>query len=694
MNSLVFGAGAILVLLLSALDYLVTPENFPKFAGYRFVAASILASLYVLNRLKARRSLQLFLVVAGTIAVAGMVELMVLSFGGHQSPYYAGIIVFAIFLGFLPIFSLPWTISFALFTYAIYIIPLLVFDEITNLSAFYNNNIFLLSALFIGVLWRHYNDSVLQKDFSLEYDLSQDKKQLKEYSGRLEQMVEERTKELNRSELMLRSIIDNANDGIMILGRDGIILSLNDKACDMHGFDKGALIGTDIELLELEENRPAFRERRDRILNGEPLVFETQHSRKDGSKIALEISAKAIEVEGKTIIQSFYRDITERKKLEEQLRQSQKMESIGRLAGGVAHDFNNLLSCIIGYSEMALQRLPTENPAKEHIEIVKDSGVRAAALTRQLLAFSRKQILEMKVVNLTEIVQNMAKMLRRVIGEDVSLELNADPTVRNVKADAGQIEQVLLNLAVNARDAMSEGGRLIIEIDDVELDERYTARHEGVTPGSYVMLAVTDTGKGMSREVQEKIFEPFFTTKGMKGTGLGLSTVYGIVKQQGGYIYVYSEIGKGSTFKIYFPATSEAREQPVQKVEHAEPHGRETVLVVDDETYIRRLVVESLQTCGYQLLEASSGEEALKISDACGGTIDLLLTDVIMTGMNGRELSDALKARRPSIKVLFMSGYTDNIIAHHGILDTGQVIIQKPISTRVLAHKVREVLND
>ncbi len=384
----------------------------------------------------------------------------------------------------------------------------------------------------------------------------------------------------------------------------------------------------------------------------------------------------------------------EKKDLQSQLLQSQKLESVGMLTGGIAHDFNNILTTILGYSELALAKLPKTDPLREYLKIIWESGEKAAVLTRQLLAFSRKQVLEMKVVNLNTVIENTGKMLGRVIGEDVVLELNIQSPVRDIKADPGQIEQVLMNLAVNARDAMPCGGRLTIETADEELDEEYAGIHEGVTPGSYVVLSIKDTGEGMTREVQERLFEPFFTTKGIgKGTGLGLATVYGIVKQHNGHIWVYSEPGKGSIFKVYFPVTDEAAEAVFPAEIAAVPQGTETVLVVEDEASIRKLIVETLRPLGYNVLDASCGEEALQISDTTEGAIDLLLTDVIMPGMSGKELSAVVKEKRPGIKVLYMSGYTDESIAQRGILDPGITFIQKPLTPGKLAKKLREVLD-
>jgi PAS domain S-box-containing protein len=384
----------------------------------------------------------------------------------------------------------------------------------------------------------------------------------------------------------------------------------------------------------------------------------------------------------------------EREALQEQLRQSQKMEAIGQLAGGVAHDFNNLLTVIKGYSQLSLGETKEGDPLKENIEEIKKAADRAVDLTRQLLAFSRRQIMEMKVLDINTNLQNLEKMLKRIIGEDVELVFLLNKDLGRVRTDPGQIEQVVLNLAVNARDAMPHGGKLTIETDNVKLDEAYAKRHIAVKPGPYVMLSVSDTGVGMTPEVRDRVFEPFFTTKAKgKGTGLGLSTVYGIVKQSGGNIWVYSELGKGTTFKIYLPMVEEILEEVEQMVMKEEPsRGSETILLVEDDEEVRKLAVRILEKRGYRVLKASKGEEALSLCKK-QQPIHLMVTDVVMPGMGGRELTNRLKDSHPEMKVLYMSGYTDNAIVHHGVLEKGMNFIQKPFTVDSLTRKVREILD-
>jgi two-component system, cell cycle sensor histidine kinase and response regulator CckA len=389
-------------------------------------------------------------------------------------------------------------------------------------------------------------------------------------------------------------------------------------------------------------------------------------------------------------------DVTDRKQLEEQLRQAQKMEAVGRLAGGIAHDFNNLLMVIQGYADLLTERLPSGDPLHRNAEQIQMASQRATSLTRQLLAFSRKQMLAPKVLNIQSVVADMEKILRRLIGEDVTLETSGAPDLWLVKADRSQIEQVIMNLAVNARDAMPQGGRLTIETANVEMDASYTHPPAVLAPGQYVMMAVTDNGCGMDEATQAHIFEPFFTTKEKgKGTGLGLATVYGIVKQSGGYVWVYSEPGRGTSFKIYLPRIEEEAGLGGRDRRNdlsALPRGSETVLLVEDEKGVRELAREYLEMSGYTVIEAENGHTALELAALHAGSIHLLMTDVVMPGISGRELADRVAKVRPGIKVLYMSGYTDQAVVHHGILETDAVLLQKPFTLATLASKLREIL--
>ena len=437
----------------------------------------------------------------------------------------------------------------------------------------------------------------------------------------------------------------------------------------------------------------------EKMLSGEktPDSVEVKLRTKDKSEFWALVNTKVFYKDGKPFkAQVVAQDISERKRLEEQLIQSQKMEAVGQLAGGIAHDFNNLLTVIKGYGQLSLLDLKESDPLWGNIQEIQKATQRASDLTRQLLAFSRRQILDLKVLNLNSLVKDLNKMLRRIIGEDIELITLLNEDLGRVKVDPGQIEQMILNLAVNARDAMPSGGKLIIETKNVEIDVEYVAAHIGLTPGRYVRLSVSDNGVGMSQEIIEKAFEPFFTTKETgKGTGLGLATVYGIVKQSGGNIQVYSEPGFGTTFNIYLPRVEENLDAlDLREESDLSPKGSETVLLVEDESSVRNLAYRILCQQGYTVLEAANGDEALRIAQESNGKeIDLLLTDVVMPRMSGKDLADRLKTLKPELKVLFTSGYTDDAIVHHGVLNPGTHFLHKPFSPKALSLKVREVLD-
>jgi two-component system, cell cycle sensor histidine kinase and response regulator CckA len=428
-----------------------------------------------------------------------------------------------------------------------------------------------------------------------------------------------------------------------------------------------------------------------KALAGEPASYEMEWEKRTFDSHVQPLLDSAGEVVG---VIGIGLDVTDRRHLADQLRQSQKMQAVGQLAGGVAHDFNNLLMVVKGHAEILLDRIAAGSPLRNSVEQVDKAADRAASLTRQLLAFSRMQVLQARVLDLNEVVSGMTKMFSRVIGENIDLTFVPGAKLGRVKADPGQIEQVLLNLVVNARDAMADGGRLTIETSNVQLDRDYCAKHHNIAPGPWVMLTVSDTGCGMDAQTQTRIFEPFFTTKPKgKGTGLGLATVYGVVKQSGGFIYVYSEVGHGTTFKVYLPkVTAEVEKETAEKVA-APQSGNETVLFVEDEESVRELVRDYLTAAGYRLLEACDGVQALEVAEAHGGPIDILVTDVVMPRLSGRELASRLTSERPNIKVLFISGYTDDSIFRHGVLEGGVAYLQKPFNLKSIAQKIREVLD-
>ena len=487
----------------------------------------------------------------------------------------------------------------------------------------------------------------------------------------------------------------NANPEPMTIATmsNGLYIDVNKSFLRITGYRREDVIGhtsLDLQFWKRPEDRAKFIE----LLTQQGSVrdLETIFLTKSGEQRTGIILAEIIEVDGQTCVLAIVKDFTDQKGLEKQLRQSQKMEAIGQLTGGIAHDFNNMLSVIIGYSEEIEESLPPNDPLRRKCEQVKKAGQSAASLTRQLLAFSRQQVLEPEIVDLNAIVRNVEKMLRRLIGEDIDFSTALEPALANIKADQGQIEQVIVNLVVNARDAMPHGGRLRIETASVQLDDAYARRHPPQQAGPYVSLTVSDTGIGMDAETQAHIFEPFFTTKEVgKGTGLGLSTVYGVVRQSGGHIWVYSELGHGTTFKVYLPLTGQATHVEKSSPGPAESlRGTETILLVEDADPLRELTRGLLADNGYMVLEAGHPEQAVEIARKYKGPIHLLLTDMVMPGMNGRDLADKLVSIRPDMKVVFMSGYTG--FSHSGLIDSEFILLPKPFTKGTLLRKLHEVL--
>jgi PAS domain S-box-containing protein len=502
---------------------------------------------------------------------------------------------------------------------------------------------------------------------------------------------------LRRSESNFRSLVMNAPYGICRCDALGILQDANPALVAMFGYKNAAeLTGRHLGSLYADaqqwfQTADYFHARKE--FNN----LTTECVRKDGASIVARISGRSIpNGNNGGSFEIFMEDVTETRTLELQLRQAQKMEAIGRLAGGIAHDFNNLLMVISGYSEFLLERLGPDPRLRGPAQEISNATQRATSLTRQLLAFSRKQMLAPKVLDLNEVVAENLKMLTRMIGEDIDLVMVPGPTLGAVRADPGQIDQVIMNLAVNARDAMPQGGKLTIETANVTLDEGFARTHAPIIAGDYIMLAISDTGVGMDSETQSRIFEPFFTTKGSKGTGLGLSTVYGIVKQSGGFIFVDSQPQRGTAFRAYFPRVDGREDAAAAQDSLGLPRvdrGQETILLVEDETNLRRLARQYLETQGYKILEAEDGAAALQIVDGYKGTIDLLLTDVIMPGMNGRELATHVVKLLPEVRVLYMSGYTENAVGLDGTLDAGINLLQKPFSLPALKDRVRELLD-
>ncbi|HEY5490545.1 MAG TPA: ATP-binding protein, partial [Gemmatimonadaceae bacterium] len=492
--------------------------------------------------------------------------------------------------------------------------------------------------------------------------------------------------------------LNAAANAIVITDPSGTIEWVNHAFTVLTGYPADDVLGKNSRLFKSGTHDPAFYQSLwETVLSGRTWRADTTNRRKDGSLYTEYLTITPVLGESGAIAHfvAIKEDITERLQLQAQLLQAQKMESVGRLAGGVAHDFNNLLSVILGWTAMALEELPADHAIRPSLEEVLKAGEGAAGLTRQLLAFSRQQVVEPILFCPTDLVVEMDKLFRRLIGEDIQFATRTEPDLGTVKMDRGQLEQVLMNLVVNARDAMPEGGKITIETANVTLDAEYPRHHAGVTPGEYVMLAVSDSGVGMSEEVKTRLFEPFFTTKESgKGTGLGLATCFGIAQQAGGHIGVYSEEGVGTTMKVYLPRRREVAAAASRHLERASVRGVETILLVEDEPAVRRVSARMLEGQGYRVLLASSGEEALRVVEDGREPIHLLLTDVILAGgMSGRVLAERVRALRPELKVLFVSGYTSDVTILHGLLEQGVTLVQKPFTAESLGRTVREVVD-
>ena len=507
--------------------------------------------------------------------------------------------------------------------------------------------------------------------------------------------------ELRQSALRYRALFDASPLPTWVYDVETLsFLAVNQAAVQHYGYARDEFLRMTLDRILASTDVAALR---DEVVQLRGASFDTvrQHVTRDGREIHVETKSHEIDFDGRKARLVLANDVSERMRAEqslrataEQLRQAQKLEAIGSMAGGIAHDFNNMLSVVLSYANLALQGLAEGDPLRADLQEIYRAGQRAAEMTRQLLAFSRKQMLEPRVIDPNQLLAEMEKMLGRLVGEDIKLSLHTPRAVGKVLADPSQLEQVIMNLVVNARDAMPNGGTISIETADVDLDEHYAATHVGVTPGPHVMLVVSDTGTGMDRATQARIFEPFFTTKEPgKGTGLGLSTVFGIVKQSGGHIWVYSEVDQGTTFKIYFPKTEAAEPRHSEAPAARELRGTETILLVEDDDQVRALMRTVLKRNGYQVLEAQNGGEALLIAEDFAGPIHLLVTDVIMPRMSGRRVAERVSKLRPDTPVLYVSGYTENMVVQHGVVEAGVTLLQKPITPEGFLRKVRQMLD-
>ncbi len=546
--------GAILFPVLEFMDYFISVDNFKRFMVYRLAISAALIILYYLNQLKLSKVYQYGIAITGTALCAITVELAVLQSGGQSSPYYAAMLILAICcLGFVP-FSVSLSFILVGIIYGIYVVPIMLTENITS-GVFVSNNAFLISTLVIGLLLRYYNQKLIVTELQLRAELSDDKRTLELYSSSLKDQVVEKTGALEISEQKYRAFFDNANDGIAVLDRNGNITDANHRFCELHGFQQETVLGTSIRLIEIEKVGGEIDERFRRMLNNESLVYEAEHYRKDGTRVLLEISSRSIVIGGVPYIQSFYRDITEKMKLQEQVLQSQKMESLGVLAGGIAHDFHNVLTGILGHTEVLRRHAVTDEFGKRRIKTIEEAAWRAGQMVSKLLSFARKKSLTLVPTDLNSVVLDTAELLGpALLDRNITVQVLLAPDLPMISGDSIHLEQVIANLVMNAMDAMHEGGTITLTTAVKELEADAPPVFPSPAPGSYVVLAVRDTGTGIPREILDKVFVPFFTTKPEgKGTGLGLAMVYGIVKSHAGEILVQSREGEGTTFEIYLP---------------------------------------------------------------------------------------------------------------------------------------------
>ncbi len=679
--------GAIFILLLGVLDYFVFPEKFAKFITYRFIAAGLFFLLYIV--FKRIKKYFTFFILASTVIVSAMIEIMILSTGGYVSPYYAGFIVVFIFVyGFLPI-SLNISIVIAAIIYGIYLIPILSSGKIVNINLFVNNNIFLFASMIGGLTWRYINYRILLNKLSLEYDLEKSRNELRLYSERLEELVNERTRELKKSETMLKSLFEKANDTIILTDPEGRITNVNSKVKEQYGYEKEELIGQNILVLEKEQDNRLFLERYHRLLNGESLVYETTHVAKDGSPVHVDVSASAVTLEDGRVVQFIVRNITEKKRLQAQLLHAQRMESLGTLTGGIAHDFNNLLTSIVGYTDLILAEdsIPSELIPK--MRIIETSARKATQIVNKLLNFAKRgKELEIVPFNVNDVIHEALDLAHRRFRADITLELKLKQNLPIIKGDVALMEQCTLNLILNAIDAMPEGGTLEIETELVNIDSNFDKPvGPDLKEGPYIRVTFRDTGIGIPSDKIDRIFDPFFTTKGPdKGTGLGLAMVYGIIKEHGGYINVESELGKGTTFEIYLPASQMVMPGLKPTLDSLRTTGR--ILVIDDEVPVLEFFKNTLLQEGMNVVVFNDPYAAYEYFKENKHLVELIISDIMMPNIDGKKLIAGFRNISRNIKIIAMSGIKE---AFADIEADGYLF--KPIKRDLILEEIKKVMS-
>jgi PAS domain S-box-containing protein len=691
-SSIAMQSGSLVILSLGILDYFVTPENFKTFFLYRFVAAIAIFGASLINRKKISRMRHHVLSISAAVTVSTMISLMIAKFGGHQSIYFVGIILTLIFVLVLTPLNMLMTVVAGIIIYAIYLVPILLYDTITDKAFFINANIFIIAVFFSVLLLRYLMHQRFENELSLQYELEEQKKHLEVYSLQLKSMVEERTQELSKSNQWHQALFDNATDGIMVLDQNGIIMNANDRAAEMHGFSKDALVGSHSGLLEVDEQRGEAAERLRRILQGESLVYETEHFKKDGTRIFLEVSSKAIPIHDEVFIQSFQRDITEKKKIQEHLFQAQKMDSIGMLAGGIAHDFNNVLTAILGYTDLIRRDVGANEKVLSRLSVIENASRKAGTMVSQLLGFSRKSEIERVPFDVNDVVRDTVRLLERVIDKRIVIRLALGERLPPIVGDMNQVEQVLMNFMVNARDAMPYGGIITVTSSAIHASPGVGGVPPYVPKGNYVMLSIADTGVGIPEEIQRKIFEPFFTTKERgKGTGLGLAMVYGVVTEHKGFVTVQSKINQGTTFTVYLPVSAKVTSVP-RKQTVLSARGSEMVLLVDDDESVLNFIKEALEKNGYKVIATTNPMSAIDAFTKMHSEISLVITDVVMPLLDGRELMKRIAEIDPQTRFMTVSGYSKYSEKSDDVKP--DYFLQKPFEADELLAMVRKIIDN
>ncbi|HYA87199.1 MAG TPA: ATP-binding protein [Nitrospirota bacterium] len=680
--------------LLGIMDYVVAPAFFHKFMVYRVFITFFLCILYLLNKLKLHAFAQYSLVLIGTAISGIIIELMILQFGGHRSSYYAGLnLVIITSLGFIPMGMVVSFLCVAVI-YIIYLVPILAFDTISDFPLFLSHNAFMLATFTLALSWRALGQKVLIKQLDLQYDLIQDRMTLAKNSEQLKLLVEERTALYLESESSYRAIFDNSMDGILVLDGNGIIVKSNDKAHKIHDVATNSLQGSNIQLLQLEKNRERLLGVIKRVLEGENVLYETEHYRKDGSPVSLEVCANRVSLGDTNYVQMIIRDITEKKKIQEHLLQSQKMESVATLAGGISHDLNNVLTAILGHTEILGRKIKgsfeSDATVMMALNVIERAVRNGSRMISQLMDFARRKKSEILPININDIIVDTLKLVERVLSKNISVRLELDPTIPRVDGDVTQLSQVVMNLVVNAKDAMPGGGDITINTFKCSRQNIYDVAPPFVPAADYVVFKISDTGAGIPEDVKANIFEPFFTTKDRgKGTGLGLAMVYSVVTNHRGYISVNSEPTKGTTFTLFFPVSSADSLRQFAFIDRKFQKNK-TILVIDDDEMNLNVIKDILEREQYNVLATTNPRLALDIFNSGKDTIALVITDILMPNIDGYELAHQILKIKPEQRILTITGSGEP----REIIDASHEypILKKPFDSATLMNNVKRVM--